>query len=272
MLTNRNVKADYDFDIIISHTGGYEGTNYQHSNYTAYDQPSDTAEFNPPLVLEGFRVSTVCGPDSTTVGPPTNEVPLHPSEEGQFSMGKFFTNTNPNCPIVTIQNNQDCTDLGFGLDHTTGMNDYNISLSPSKSSTMGIYQYCATATADGGAFNTITQQVQVTKTCTCVERTDIQKRFTFDIPEYASDPPETVNLNYAMTDFIQSPLSGCSQTFEISPMSSNIQISPQGIISFVNRPIRTSMTFNLNVRNTGGTTLLHNGIDRTLQYNPICTI
>lgn len=51
-----------------------------------------------------------------------------------------------------------------------------------------------------------------------------------------------------------------------------MQISSDGRLTFTNRPEKVSYTFDLIVRNSGGTTTLHNGDDVDQQYNPTLTI
>jgi len=93
-LTNNPVKISYNFNIIVTNTGGT----------TNLDSGFDVNHvYNPTLVIEGFSVTTVCGPLSSTLTRPHLITYLHVSELSDCAMQTAsFENSNEQCPITEI--------------------------------------------------------------------------------------------------------------------------------------------------------------------------
>ena len=79
-------EIELSFSILISNTGGSE--------------PQET--FNPTLQIDGFMVSTACGPESTKLFAPSLG-PLYyvPNILPLLTITGAFESSNPTCPVIS---------------------------------------------------------------------------------------------------------------------------------------------------------------------------
>lgn len=127
---NTNEPVELTYGITVTNSGGSEGE-----------------DFNPTLVIEGFKITTTCGAGSTIITAPALEDFLAASELGESAKTSgTFTSSNVNCPIESV-----VLDSGEGFEITdNGDGQFDVTLELEKSTKADSYSYTAKATAANG--------------------------------------------------------------------------------------------------------------------------
>lgn len=120
-----------------------------------------------------------CGPQSTTVTAPILDTVVSAaedftsvsySESSTLDRTYGFQVSNPNCPVTGVV--LDSGSNYFTLTYQTG-GSYTVSLSETASRKVGSYSYTATAEAEGGASETVSQTFTVTRRCQSAEKSTL---------------------------------------------------------------------------------------------------
>ena len=259
---NRHQKVNFIYNIIVRNRGGT----------TMLDNGQDvTADYNPDLGIPNFAVLRQCGLTSTTIAPPALRTLWHSSEDAVAAeQTATFGNSNEVCPIRSISLREE--DVDFSLARIT--NTYTVTLGLQRSVTMGQYEYCATAIAEGGHTAQACQRFWVTKTCLSEEVADARRAFVYNIPEF----DQTVEtFPQSIRNVISAPPSGCRQSYswemlDGSALPAELALDRNsGRFNLTNLASRTvDYRIKLVITNTGGSSVPYTGEgDVSAIYNSV---
>ena len=103
----------------------------------------------------------MCGPESTFLVPPAIQELSKASVDNELLLTESaeFITSNPNCPVDSFTIDTDIFEL------TTDLPTFSVKLDESKLSLEAIYPYMITATAEGGATASLSDNMEVFNAC-----------------------------------------------------------------------------------------------------------
>jgi hypothetical protein len=123
------------------------------------------------LTVPGITIQIICGPESTTLTPPTLDALIKASVETNelTIVDAEFATSNSLCPVASYEltsaaaANNDFIEQPFFM--TPSLPTFTVSLDPAKLTLEDVYSYTVTATAEGGSSATVSQSMEVYDAC-----------------------------------------------------------------------------------------------------------